>query len=83
MIIVDVSRPEIAGQANVDPATAVQVYREYIPAVRALGYRISLPSITGSPEGYSWLKEYVQKCSGCVVRFKLSTVSWSVPDEQL
>lgn len=57
-----------ADGSGIDPATAVQLWRQYFEPLRAQGKKLVAPGVTSSTEngkGLSWLDAFVGLCQGC------------------
>jgi len=55
------NEPEQGGQANVDPATAVSLFFQYMMPLRSLGYKLYSPACTNAPAGFTWIKTFVSQ----------------------
>jgi hypothetical protein len=69
-VIVDArsNEPDHPEQANLSPAQAAQVYKQYMMPLQGLGASLCTPSITngGGSYGLNYLEKFVIACSGCV-----------------
>lgn len=62
------NEPDLASQANMDPATAAKLWIQYLEPLRASGIKLGSPAVTQN--GAWWLKAFFQACNGsCTVDF--------------
>ncbi|KAL5508363.1 hypothetical protein ACEPAH_5982 [Sanghuangporus vaninii] len=54
-----------AGQANMDVNTAVSVWKEYLEPLVGEGYTLLSPCTSSNPNGFDWMIDFMQQCSGC------------------
>lgn len=63
------NEPDNAGQANLDPATAVSLWKKYIEPIKKNDKKVKLisPAVTnaGAPGGLAWLDSFLSLCTGC------------------
>jgi hypothetical protein len=62
------NEPDHPEQANLSPAQAAHVYKQYMMPLQGLGASLCTPSITngGGNYGLNYLEKFVTACSGCV-----------------
>lgn len=62
------NEPDHPDQANLTPAQAAQVYKQYMMPLHGLGAKICTPSVTNGvgTYGLDYLQKFVAECSGCV-----------------
>jgi hypothetical protein len=62
------NEPDMPSQANLDPATAASLFKQYMQPF-ACKARLSSPAVTsaGTPQGLTWLKNFLSQCSGCTI----------------
>jgi len=60
------NEPDSAGQANLSPANAATVYKNYMQPFAGKA-KLATPAITngGSPSGLTWLGNFLDACNGC------------------
>ncbi|KAI0728720.1 glycosyl hydrolase catalytic core-domain-containing protein [Fomitopsis betulina] len=63
--ILGFNEPEISGQANMDVATAVSLWRQYIQPKTSLGYGLISPAVTSDSAGVPWLQSFISQCPDC------------------
>lgn len=74
--------PAANGGNPIEPATAAQLYLDFIVPLREKGWKISHPVVSGSPQGRDWLTQFRDACNarssaGCVTDFV--SVHWYGP----
>ncbi len=57
------------GQANMLPATAASIWKQSIQPLKAQGYTLGAPAITGAPTGKVWLRQFMGNCTDCTIDF--------------
>jgi hypothetical protein len=57
------------GQANMLPAAAASAWKTAIQPLKAQGFKLGSPGVTGAPSGMVWMKEFMGNCSGCSIDF--------------
>ncbi|KAF8916849.1 hypothetical protein CPB85DRAFT_1215960 [Mucidula mucida] len=63
--ILGFNEPNEPGQSNMSPDHAVELWWKYMEPQRANGHKLVSPAVSGSPEGFEWMKSFFSKCSGC------------------
>ncbi|KAF8919269.1 hypothetical protein CPB85DRAFT_1278314 [Mucidula mucida] len=63
--ILGMNEPNESGQSNMTPDHAVELWWKYMEPQRANGHKLISPAVSGSPEGFEWMKEFFAKCDGC------------------
>jgi hypothetical protein len=61
------NEPDQQGQANIDPYTAVQLWKDNIQPLASQGYRLISPAPTNAPSGTTWLVNFINACDGCTI----------------
>lgn len=51
------------GGSNIDPAVAATNWISQVEPLRKLGVKVSAPSVTGSPSGFTWLTAFFNACA--------------------
>ncbi|KIM45991.1 glycoside hydrolase family 128 protein [Hebeloma cylindrosporum] len=74
------NEPDHSGQASLDPGYAAQVWRDNMEPLKNIGYRLISPAVTSAPAGKTWLKNFINACSGCHV--DAIAVHWYGTDPQ-
>lgn len=67
--ILGFNEPDQGGQANLDPNTAANLWKQYIQPLSAKGKRLGSPSVASDPAGKVWLQKFMSACSGCTIDF--------------
>lgn len=62
-----IKRVNEAGQANMDVGTAVSVWKQYIDPLKNEGYKLLAPVTSVNPDGFMWVQQFLEECSGCQV----------------
>ncbi|KAG0136427.1 glycosyl hydrolase catalytic core-domain-containing protein [Tuber indicum] len=57
------------GGSNIRPERAAELWKRDIEPLKGDGKELGAPSISGSPTGMRWLKEFFKACNGCSVDF--------------
>lgn len=62
------NEPDHPDQANLTPAQAAQVYKNYMMPLNGLGAQLCTPSVTNGvgTYGLDYLERFIGQCSGCV-----------------
>ncbi|KAM0484483.1 hypothetical protein ACHAPX_001909 [Trichoderma viride] len=60
------NEPEQSGQANLSPGDAAAAWRQYMEPFHGHA-QLGAPSV--SNDGYNWLSQFLQACSGCNIDF--------------
>jgi len=59
------NEPDNAGQANIDAATAVSLWNQYILPLKAShGLKLGAPAVSSASTGVTWLEEYFDALGG-------------------
>jgi hypothetical protein len=58
------NEPNQAGQSDLDPAYAAQLWIDNIQPLKALGYTLVSPAPTNAPSGKKWLQDFLKACNG-------------------
>jgi hypothetical protein len=58
------NEPNQAGQSDMDPAYAAQLWKQYIQPLKAKGYTLVSPAPTNAPSGKVWLQNFLKACNG-------------------
>jgi hypothetical protein len=67
-IVLAFNEPDLASQANMDPATAAKLWIQYLEPLRAGGIKLGSPAVTQN--GAMWIREFLHICNGsCTVDF--------------
>ncbi|KAK0206234.1 glycosyl hydrolase catalytic core-domain-containing protein [Desarmillaria ectypa] len=61
------NEPNEAGQSNMTPDHAVQLWWQYIEPQKANGHKLVAPAVSSSPAGFTWTQEFFSKCVGCTI----------------
>ncbi|CAI6335225.1 unnamed protein product [Periconia digitata] len=56
--------PYIYGGSNISPITAALVWQREIEPLKKLGVKLGAPAVTGSPNGFEWLADWLEACGG-------------------
>ncbi|KAK7055314.1 glycoside hydrolase family 128 protein [Favolaschia claudopus] len=61
------NEPDLGSQANMDPTTAANLYKQWISPLSAKGFKLATPAVTngGAPTGITWLDSFLAACTGC------------------
>jgi hypothetical protein len=63
------NEPDNAGQSNMDPTYAAQLWVQYIQPIQKIGVLLGAPAVTNAPSGAAWLRTFFSACTGCKVDF--------------
>ena len=58
------NEPEIAGQSNLSPSDAANLWKAHVEPLKELGVRLGSPAPSGSPQGKQWLLNWMEVCGG-------------------
>jgi len=58
------NEPDLAAQANCSPERAAAVWKSTLEPLKAKGYRLGSPAVTGDPSGKVWLEAWLEACEG-------------------
>ncbi|KAG8927202.1 hypothetical protein FRC02_008409 [Tulasnella sp. 418] len=68
-VILGFNEPDHPDQANMTPANAASLWKQYIQPIKAQNPNIKLisPAFTngGSPMGFAWMDAFLAACTGC------------------
>ncbi|KAH7118793.1 glycosyl hydrolase catalytic core-domain-containing protein [Dendryphion nanum] len=56
--------PHSTGGSNLSPLSASQIWQRELEPLRKLGIKLGAPAVTGSPRGFTWLKDFFAACDG-------------------
>jgi len=59
------NEPNQAGQSDMSPSDAAQLWKEYLQPLKAHGYKLLTPAVTNAPSGKTWMTQFFQACGGC------------------
>jgi hypothetical protein len=61
------NEPDQSGQANMDIATAVSAWKEYMEPLVGQGAQLAAPAVTngGAPMGLTYLENFIGNCTSC------------------
>ena len=51
------NEPNQAGQSDMDPGYAAQVWNQYVRPKRDMGYTLISPACTNAPSGFTWMHD--------------------------
>lgn len=51
------------GGSNIDPAVAATNWISQVQPLKKQGVKLGAPAVTGSPGGFTWLKEFFDSCA--------------------
>ncbi|KAI9890188.1 MAG: hypothetical protein M1814_004350 [Vezdaea aestivalis] len=57
------------GGSNMPADTAATIWKKQMEPLRELGVKLGAPAVTGSPNGFIWLKNFFNACTNCTVDF--------------
>ncbi|MCJ1470860.1 hypothetical protein MMC07_009507 [Pseudocyphellaria aurata] len=65
------NEPDNAGQANLSPQNAANVYKQYMMPLKGLGAGLGTPAVTNGvgTTGLNYLENFVNSCQGCTFDF--------------
>ncbi|KAF1963495.1 hypothetical protein CC80DRAFT_398205 [Byssothecium circinans] len=52
------------GGSNVSVGLAASTWKKQIEPLKELGVKVGAPAVTGSPDGFTWLKNFFKACEG-------------------
>jgi hypothetical protein len=63
------NEPDISSQSNLSPSSAASQHKKYMEPFAGQGAKVCAPSVSngGDGMGLSWLKEFLESCSGCTI----------------
>lgn len=59
------NEPNQAGQSNLDPYYAAEVHKRVIQPLADQGMKVLAPATSSDPRGLTWMKTFMQACTGC------------------
>jgi hypothetical protein len=59
----------MAGQSNLSPGDAANIWKQYIQPLHAQGVRLGAPAVSSAPAGPEWLASFMSACTGCTFDF--------------
>ncbi|KAF7797530.1 hypothetical protein EIP86_008730 [Pleurotus ostreatoroseus] len=62
-----VNEPNQAGQAQMSPQDAANLWQQQFQWRTSQGYELWSPAVTNAPDGETWMDEFLAACSGCSV----------------
>ena len=62
--ILGFNEPDLAVQSNCSPERAAEVWKSTLEPLKAKGYRLGSPAVTGGPGGKEWMREWFKACAG-------------------
>jgi hypothetical protein len=74
------NEPNQSGQAEMTPARAAQVWKQYIQPLKNQGYSLVSPACTSAASGKTWMQEFFAACDGCT--FDAVALHWYGTDPQ-
>jgi hypothetical protein len=60
-VILGFNEPERGDQANMSPAAAAKIWKQYIEPLRKKGVRLGSPAVSSAPAGVQWLQEFLKQ----------------------
>lgn len=58
------------GGSSISASSAASTWQRELEPLRKLGVQLGAPAVTGSPDGFNWLKNFFDACSGkCTADF--------------
>jgi len=48
---------------------AVSVWKQYIEPLAQKGIKLGTPAVSGSPNGFQWMQDFISQCTGCSIGF--------------
>ena len=69
--ILGFNEPNLAGQANMSPQDAANLYKQQLQDYRSKGVKVSAPSTAGDQ---TWLTQFFEACTGC--QFDIFQIHW-------
>lgn len=73
------SRPEIAGQSNMDAGSGVALWNQYLRPLKGKGTKLISPATTSDPAGKKWLQDFFHICGGnCDVSATCTTYMYPI-----
>lgn len=62
--ILGFNEPDLAVQSNCSPRRAAEVWKSTLEPLKAKGYRLGSPAVTGGPGGKEWMRQWFKACEG-------------------
>ncbi|KAI0071293.1 hypothetical protein K474DRAFT_640459 [Panus rudis PR-1116 ss-1] len=66
-VILGFNEPNQAGQSNMDPQHGCALWKQYIQPKKELGYTLVSPATSSAPNGFTWVQEFMNCCTGCTI----------------
>jgi hypothetical protein len=63
------------GGSSIAPAVAAETWKREMEPLRQLGVKLGAPAVTGSPNGFVWLTDFMSACNGGCT-FDFVTAHW-------
>jgi len=65
------NEPDLTSQSNLSPATAAQLFKQYIQPIQAKNknLKVGAPAVSAAPGGRVWLASFLTACNGCKFDF--------------
>jgi hypothetical protein len=79
-VVLGMNEPNQQGQSDLDPGYAAQLWKQYIQPLKAQGYALVTPACTNAPSGKTWMRAFMNACSGC--HFDGLALHWYGTDPQ-
>ncbi|KAK6524355.1 hypothetical protein TWF281_011263 [Arthrobotrys megalospora] len=57
--------PRKWGGSNLSPTDAATTWQRYIQPLSTQGIKLCTPAVSSSPNGFTWISDFFQACSGC------------------
>lgn len=64
-VVLGFNEPDNAGQANMSPADAASLWKQYIQPLKAQGVKLVTPAVTNGGSGLAWMDQFFGNCTGC------------------
>eukprot|EP00753_Platysulcus_tardus_P017719 PLAT6468.1.p1 GENE.PLAT6468.1~~PLAT6468.1.p1 ORF type:complete len:401 (+),score=-6.10 PLAT6468.1:124-1203(+) len=59
------NEPDQAGQSNMTPQHAADLWKQYIDPLKSQGYKLISPAVTSAPAGKTWMQDFFKACDTC------------------
>ncbi|KAJ7742437.1 glycosyl hydrolase catalytic core-domain-containing protein [Mycena maculata] len=67
-IALGMNEPNEVGQSNMDAATGISMWREYMMPLASKGYTLISPAMSSNPNGKTWMAQFMSDCgSDCAI----------------
>jgi len=67
--ILGFNEPDLAGQSNLSPGDAANIWKQFIQPLHSQGVRLGAPAVSAAPGGMDWLASFISACNGCTIDF--------------